>query len=258
MIQQDRFLARRRATHKLRLMDSDNDKVVNPFMGSPSLKKTSFSEVAVFLFLILPSMLLSFFVVKTGVLNFTLTAFATILRDLSLVSLILYFLWRNGEALSSIGWKFKNSRRDFVIGIAIFVPFFFAVNFLGSLLLRLGFSVPSTPSPFSEATQRPYDIVLTFVLVTVVAWAEETIFRGYLILRLKALTSNTVTAVLLSSLIFSLGHGYEGSAGVITVGFMGLVFGLLYLWRESLVIAITLHFLQDLVTILILPLLINK
>ena len=48
-------------------------------------------EVSVFLFLIVPSMVLSFFAVKQGTLSFVLVAFATILRDLALVSLILFF-----------------------------------------------------------------------------------------------------------------------------------------------------------------------
>ena len=48
-------------------------------------------EVSIFLFLIVPSMVLSFFAVKQGTLSFVLVAFATILRDLALVSLILFF-----------------------------------------------------------------------------------------------------------------------------------------------------------------------
>ncbi len=84
---------------------------------------------------------------------------------------------------------------------------------------------------------------------------EETIFRGYLILRFREVTSNTAAAVLLSSVLFSLGHGYEGSAGVITVGVMGLVFALVYLWRRSLVAPMMMHFLQDFIGIVLVPLL---
>ncbi len=54
-----------------------------------------------------------------------------------------------------------------------------------------------------------------------------------------------------SSVIFSLGHGYEGAAGVITVFYMGLIFALIYLWRGSLVAPVIMHFLQDFTGILI-------
>jgi membrane protease YdiL (CAAX protease family) len=55
--------------------------------------------------------------------------------------------------------------------------------------------------------------------------------------------------------IFSLGHGYEGTAGVITVGMMGIVFAPVYMWRKSLVAPIVMHFLQDFIGIVLLPLL---
>jgi hypothetical protein len=48
-------------------------------------------------------MALSFFAVKQGALSFVLVAFATLLRDLALVSLILFFIWRNGESVNNIG-----------------------------------------------------------------------------------------------------------------------------------------------------------
>jgi membrane protease YdiL (CAAX protease family) len=64
-----------------------------------------------------------------------------------------------------------------------------------------------------------------------------------------------VAAVLLSAVIFSLGHGYEGSAGVITVGAMGIALAVVYAWRRSLIAPIVMHFLQDLLAIVILPLL---
>jgi membrane protease YdiL (CAAX protease family) len=86
------------------------------------------------------------------------------------------------------------------------------------------------------------------------ALAEETISPGYLILRLKATTLSPAAAALLSAAIFSLGHGYEGSAGVITVGVMWFVFPSVYLWRQSLVAPIGMHFLQEFIGVVLRPL----
>ena len=79
-----------------------------------------------------------------------------------------------------------------------------------------------------------------------------------MILRFRALVGSTGWAVLLSAVVFSLGHGYEGTAGVVTVGFMGLVFALTYVWRKSLVMPMTMHFLQDFMSIVLLPLLLGN
>jgi len=210
-------------------------------------------EVSVFLFLIVPSMALSFFAVKQGSLSFVLVAFATILRDLALVSLILFFLWRNGEPINWIGWTFKNSWKEIGLGIGLYIPFFIAAGFLERALQVAGLSVPSTPLP-SMAAEGMGELLLAIALVAVVALGEETIFRGYLILRLKAITTSPTAAALLSATIFSLGHGYEGSAGVVTVGVMGVIFALIYIWRQSLVAPIVMHFLQDFISIVLLPL----
>jgi membrane protease YdiL (CAAX protease family) len=215
-------------------------------------------EVSVFLFLIVPSMALSFFAVKQGSLSFVLAAFSTILRDLALVSLILFFVWRNGEPVYRIGWTFRGVRKDIALGIALFFPFSYANNLVERTLQAAGFSVPSTPLPSFLAARGLTEFLMAFVLVAVVAVAEETIFRGYLILRLKTVTQSQVAAVLLSAALFSVGHGYEGSAGVVTVGVMGLILGLVYLWRLSLVAPVVMHFLQDFLGIVLLPLLGSK
>ena len=76
-------------------------------------------------------------------------------------------------------------------------------------------------------------------------------------LRLEAVTGRTSTGVLLSSLVFSLGHGYEGMAGTISVFVLGVAFALIYLWRSSLVAPVVIHFLVDF-TSLVLPALLQE
>jgi membrane protease YdiL (CAAX protease family) len=212
-------------------------------------------EVSVFLFLIVPSMVLSFFAVKQGTLGFALTAVATIMRDLGLLSLILFLIWRNREPIGQIGWTLGNGWRDIPLGIMLSIPVFYGAILLEGALQDLGFSVPATPTPSFLAVKGMAEVVLAVVLVLVVAVTEETIFRGYLILRFGATTSSRAIAVLLSATIFALGHGYEGSAGVVTVGAMGLAFALVYLWRKSLVAPVVMHFVQDFVSVVLVALL---
>jgi membrane protease YdiL (CAAX protease family) len=217
--------------------------------------RTQGVEVAVFLFLIVPSMLVSFFITRQGSISFVPVAAMTIFRDLALVSLILYFLWRNGEELKRIGWEFRRRGRDIILGVVLFVPVFFGTGWLDSGLQSLGFSAPRTPAPAFLDVRGRAEALLALAMVLVVALAEETIFRGYLILRLRSLTTSTGLAIVLSSAIFALGHGYEGTSGVLTVGVMGAILAVIYVWRRSLVAPIVIHFLQDFVSILLLPLL---
>jgi membrane protease YdiL (CAAX protease family) len=211
-------------------------------------------EVGVFLFLIVPSMVLSFFVTRQGSVGFPLVATLTIFRDLALVSLIVFFLWRNGEPFARIGWKATNVWMDAALGVVLFAPVMFGAGLLDDALQSIGFSAPATPEPSFLQVHGAGQIALAVVLVVVVALTEETIFRGYLMLRLGAATRSVAAAVVLSSIVFSLGHGYEGTAGVVTVGALGAVFALIYLWRGSLTAPIVIHFLQDLFGIALAPL----
>lgn len=211
------------------------------------------AEVLVFLFLTVPSMALSFYLVYSPLphAGFALTAVMIMLRDLGLVALISYFLWRNGEPMSRIGWRWDNAVREVLLGVVLFAPFFCFNLWIATLFRHLGLS---QAPPGSEAFLEPHgpgQLALAVVLVAVVAVTEETIFRGYLLLRLSAVSRSVVFAVVISSLVFSIGHGYEGAAGVATVSLMGVIFALIYVWRGSLGAPMTMHFLQDFVVIVV-------
>jgi membrane protease YdiL (CAAX protease family) len=230
----------------------------NPEEDARDWRKHQLFELLVFLFLIVPSMALSFYAIKQGSLSFVLTANATILRDLALVALIVFFLWRNGEPLRQIGWTLRGAGKEMAIGAALFIPVFLGAGVVERIAHQAGLSTPSTPLPSFLKAAGWQEFVLAIVLVVVVAIAEETIFRGYLILRSGAISRSSTFAVLFSSFVFSLGHGYEGTAGVVTVGAMGAAFAVVYLWRRSLVAPVVMHFLQDFLGIVLLPLLMHK
>ncbi|MGE5297392.1 MAG: lysostaphin resistance A-like protein [Solirubrobacterales bacterium] len=214
-------------------------------------RREALFEVSVFLFLIVPSMALSFFVTRQGKVSFAFTAVSAILRDLALVCLIVFFAWRNDEPLSVLGWRYKHFGRNIALGVLLYLPLAYVIGVLEQLLTAAGLSQPSVPGPTFFDIQGRWEILLAVVLVVVVAISEETIFRGYLILRLRTVTGSTAAAVVLSSAIFALGHGYEGTLGVVTIGVMGLLFSLAYLWRRSLVVPVALHFIQDFIAIIV-------
>ena len=109
----------------------------------------------------------------------------------------------------------------------------------------------ATKTPSYMGASNLIEYILAFIMVVVVAMTEEIIFRGYLILPITSLQF----FITVSTIVFALGHGYEGSAGVATVAFMGFIFASIYIWRGSLVAPIVMHFLQDFIGVIIIPLL---
>jgi len=83
---------------------------------------------------------------------------------------------------------------------------------------------------------------------------EEILFRGFLIRWLHggALGLPLVGALAASSLIFGLGHAYQGFKGVLSTAVGGLVLGLLFLLSGQLIPAMVLHALLDLQVVYVL------
>lgn len=240
----------------LPMVSDPNDLKANTETEARSTRVKQLIEVCVFLVLIvLISAVFSFFIIKQEGLKFVPVAVSVILSDLALVGLVLFFLWRGGESLSSIGWTFNNIREEVILGAGLFLPLFFGSGLLRGILQAAGLTAPPIPLPSFLIPRGILEAALAILLIVVVAISEEIIFRGYLIQRFKTITSSLTTAVLLSCVIFSLGHGYEGSAGAVTTGFIGLALAIVYIWRQSLVAPIVMHFLQNFVGIFLLVLL---
>ena len=92
-------------------------------------------------------------------------------------------------------------------------------------------------------------------LATFAAVWEETVFRGFLLGRLRAsfpvqdsrgaALRRDVAAVVLTALFFGAGHGYQGALGLLQTTVAGLALGTLAVWRKSLWPAIGAHLAID-------------
>jgi membrane protease YdiL (CAAX protease family) len=207
-------------------------------------------ELFVFLFLIVPSMILSLFLTQGGTANFTILAISTIIRDLGLLFLVLYFVWKNGESLYSIGWNFRRPGDEIILGAFLFFPTSIFISIFQTILQNNGLHIPEHASGMFHRSGH-FELVLAIIMVIVVAVVEETVFRGYLILRFRQITSNVSMSVIFSTVVFAMGHGYEGAAGIILVFMLGVIFAVIYIWRKSLLAPMTMHFLQDFLGIVV-------
>lgn len=219
----------------------------NEEIGQRNLREVSIFLIIAFISLFGPA-IFSY----TESCSFLIMALITMVRNLGLTTLVFFILKARGEPLDSIGWTSRDLKKKILIGFLLFPLFYFSVALVLDLSTWLGLNhledMPSSLTPHNF-----WEILLGFLLVLVVALAEEIIFRGYLLKRFQEITQSTTLGVLLSTLLFALGHGYEGSAGMVTVGYIGLVFSLLYLWQRSLIIPIVLHFFTNFLPMVIFP-----
>lgn len=184
--------------------------------------------------------------------SFAHLAVALIVRDIALVAVVALFLRRRREPARAIGWTGRRWGREVLLGFGLYFVMLLILSVVVSVLTRAGVPArPELPAAFSPSTGP--EIALALALVVVVAITEEILFRGYLLLRLRNVTRSAPAAVVLSSVLFALGHGYEGAVGMIAVGVLGAFLAVIYLWRGSLVAPIVMHFCQDFIGLVLLP-----
>ena len=139
--------------------------------------------------------------------------------------------------MRGIGWDaFGLSRpkswiRTILIGIGMTVAFMLAATVIVSLL-KLAF--PNTEVDLSRFAplhgNLPNLIINVVALWFTAGFVEEFLWRGYLMNRLVDLQGKEtkiawVIALVVSAIIFGLGHTYQGLGGVIKISAIGLLLG---------------------------------
>ncbi|HEY5337921.1 MAG TPA: CPBP family intramembrane glutamic endopeptidase [Rhizomicrobium sp.] len=157
------------------------------------------------------------------------------------VAILLYVLFVEREALSSIGFR-RPGVLDIVLGIVAAIVAVFGIGFLFSVVL---------PALHLNMAQKIGNLFLAplwfrFLLVTRAAFVEETAFRGYGFERLTELTGSKMLAGLVTFGLFTFAHYSGGGLGqVIIAAWGGLVLTVLYVWRRNLWANIICHWLID-------------
>ncbi|HEY0436417.1 MAG TPA: CPBP family intramembrane glutamic endopeptidase [Phenylobacterium sp.] len=175
---------------------------------------------------------------------------------LILVGAATLLLRRRGERWRGLGLARPASWRRVAALVAAGYVAAIAINAVCVLLLfpALGLKLPSFAALGAvkgDAGAYLYWLLLAWISA---ALGEELLFRGFILSRLERLfgagRGPMLAALVLQALLFSLGHLYQGPAGAIVTGGLGLVLGGVYLaGRRNLVACMLLHGLIDSVSI---------
>lgn len=81
--------------------------------------------------------------------------------------------------------------------------------------------------------QHPSIIPLLALTTIVIGYREELFFRAYLLSRLSHVGASLPAAVAVSTLLFAVGHLYEGVGGVVVATITGVYFSVIFLYRRN-------------------------
>lgn len=106
---------------------------------------------------------------------------------------------------------------------------------------------------FEQVPHIPPLVAVAFSLF--VGVHEEVLFRGFILGRLRAIFGSTPVAVIVSSVIFGMLHGYQGMVGVVQTTTVGLVLATIAARFRTIWPTILAHGMVDGVSLVLLPLL---
>ena len=209
------------------------------------------------------------------ILNSAVQLFVFMVSEASLtLLLIVFFLRLRGERLRILGWIWEKAGREVLLGVAI-VPILFGCTVSVISFFRLVLPQYATETnPILGLLQDRGDLILFLISSVYVGGIKEEIQRAFVLDRFEryigvillkswigtfqpTAVANEKTGrrigmllgLILWSLFFALGHAIQGIDNAVGAGILGLLFGLLYIWRRNLAAPIVSHALYDIVTL---------
>jgi membrane protease YdiL (CAAX protease family) len=159
-----------------------------------------------------------------------------------LVTLIVALLLAHGENLREV---FLGHRRVFgeaVLGVWL-VPLVFGL--VTALLLTLRAVTPwlhnVERNPMEDLIDSGPEAAMFAIVAIVAGGMREEIQRAFILHRFEQYLGGKWLGLVVFSLVFGVGHALQGWDAAITTAVLGAVWGLVYLWRKSIVAPVVSH-----------------
>lgn len=163
---------------------------------------------------------------------------------------VLIIHWLSKDSWKDMGLNRPSSwMKTMLIGFALAVLIIvvtMGVSMLAKSMITNGDSADL--SRFDALKNNPWVTVRTIIIIWfTAAFAEELIWRGYVMKRIAILMNSTnigwIISLIISSIVFGMIHSYQGPLGMIQTGFVGFLFGIVYIknGRNNLWLNIFIH-----------------
>ena len=172
----------------------------------------------------------------------------TLFMQIVLLAALWYVLYRSCSSFAEIGFAERDINWSNVVSAVIFfIGAWGLMVVIKSSIERSGYLPETDFLRLMPATALEGG--LWALLSAGAALSEELIFRGFVITRLQRITGRFWIGAVLGSFAFSMGHLYQGFAGVFLTFLYGMLFAGLFAARRSVFPCIVAHFLQDIIVL---------
>jgi uncharacterized protein len=180
-----------------------------------------------------------------GGLSLGFVTFVSAADTILLLVLIAWFLRLRGEAPGMVFLGSRAIAAEAGVGLLLTPAI---VVFMGAAMWGVRRMLPGLPTvaenPFGLLAHSPAGAITVLVVALVAGGLREEVQRGFLLHRFSDL-GGPINGLLITSVVFGLGHVVQGWDAVIVTGSLGAFWGALYLFRGSVVAAVISHALAN-------------
>jgi membrane protease YdiL (CAAX protease family) len=158
------------------------------------------------------------------------------------VGLVLMFLRAHHESARAVLLGGRSVLREALLGIAILPAVFMLVMLILVLILRFAPDLHNVArNPLEDMLRTRGDALIFGVVVMIAGGVREEVQRGFIAHRSGQYLGGALLGVTVYSVFFGLGHFEQGYDAMIATGLLGLLWGLLYIARRSIVAPMVSH-----------------
>jgi membrane protease YdiL (CAAX protease family) len=169
--------------------------------------------------------------------------FTLSLADAALViGLVLFFLRAHRESARRVLFGERSIIREALLGIALMpLVFLFVVLVLG-VILRFAPDLHNVArNPLEDMLRNRQDALIFAAVVMIAGGVREEVQRGFIVHRFGQYLGGAGWGIAIYSVVFGVGHLHQGIDAMIATGLLGVVWGLLYVGRRSIVASLVSH-----------------
>ncbi|MBI4483077.1 MAG: CPBP family intramembrane metalloprotease, partial [Acidobacteria bacterium] len=156
-----------------------------------------------------------------------------------------------GKSLKELGLRRQAYGVEVRLGMVL-VPLLFLINLLMAGFFKYFLPRHFAPrNPLLDLVRTPADLALLVIAGLLAGGIKEEVQRAFILRRFEMLLGSAGLGLALWSAYFGWGHQIQGLQNAVTAGLFGFLFGVIYLWRQSLVAPMVSHSLYDTTALLL-------
>ena len=169
--------------------------------------------------------------------------FTVSLLDATLVvGLIVMLLRAHRESVHDVLIGRGRVLREVLVGFALIPLVFVVVIAILGLVLTYAPSLHNVAkNPLEDMLRSRGDVIIFAIVVTIAGGVREEVQRGFIVHRCDGYLGGGFVGVMAYGVLFGLGHFEQGYDASLATGSLGILWGLVYLRRRSIIAPVVSH-----------------